>query len=136
MGSKPKVSYQRLRSELWFDEDGDYHDIDIREKVIRRFRSRRFRKVHIRRKLRIKIPSLKRLLRRKARLVKIGWCKILKRLKESQSHFGDLFAGNYMFMQVTPTPLKSADISVNNDTIKYFEADMQLEYPGTASELS
>ncbi|CAA3027524.1 Hypothetical predicted protein [Olea europaea subsp. europaea] len=110
MGSKAKVSYQRLRSELWFDEDGDYHDIDIREKVIRRFRSRRFRKVHIRRKLRIKIPSLKRLLRRKARLVKIGWCKILKRLKESQSHFGDLFAGNYMFMQVTPTPLKSADI--------------------------
>ncbi|CAI9763168.1 unnamed protein product [Fraxinus pennsylvanica] len=109
MGSYAKPSYQKLRPEVWFNEDGDYHDIDIREKVTRRLRSSRFRKVHIRRKLRIKIPSLKRFLSRKARLVKIAWGKILRRLRESQSHFGDLFAGNYLFTQVTPTPLKGAD---------------------------
>ncbi|KAL2528953.1 uncharacterized protein Fot_21619 [Forsythia ovata] len=108
MGSNAKPSYQRLRSELWFDEDGDYHDIAFREKVIRRLRSSRFRKVHIRRKLRIKIPSLKRFLRSKARLVRIAWAKVSNRLRESQSHFGDLFAGNYLFVQVTPTPLKGA----------------------------
>ncbi|KAL7100529.1 hypothetical protein ACP275_08G003100 [Erythranthe tilingii] len=60
---------------------------------------------------RLKIPSLKRFLRRKARLVKLGLNKVYKRLKESQSHFGDLFAGNYLFMQVTPTPLKYAPSS-------------------------
>ncbi|CAA3005396.1 Hypothetical predicted protein [Olea europaea subsp. europaea] len=109
MESYEKLTYQKLRSEIWFNEDGHYHDIDIRENMIRRLRSSRFRKVHIRRKLRIEIPSLKRFLRRKARLVRIAWGKILRRLKESQSHFGDHFAGNYLFLQVTPTPLKGAD---------------------------
>ncbi|KAI3463054.1 hypothetical protein Pfo_019717 [Paulownia fortunei] len=100
MASRAKLSYQRLKQEIWLDED------DIREQVIGGLRSSRFRRVHIRRKLRVKIPRLKRLFRRKASLVKIAWTKIYRRLKESQDHFCDLFAGNYLFMQVTPTPLK------------------------------
>lgn len=46
-------------------------------------------------------------MRKKASKVKIGVLKILKRLKESQSHFGDLFAGNYLFMQVNPSSLNT-----------------------------
>ncbi|KAI3452496.1 hypothetical protein Pfo_009160 [Paulownia fortunei] len=103
MASSAKLSYQKLKHETWFDED------DIGEKASGRLRYSRFRRLHIRRKLRVKIPSLKRFLRRKARLVKVAWNKVYKRLKESQSHFGDLFAGNYLFMQVTPTPLKYAN---------------------------
>lgn len=103
------LSYKRLKHESLFDEDDE--DFDIREKVIgrvvRRSRLRFTTRVHIRRKLqRVKIPSLKRFLRRKVRVVKVAWKKVYKRLKESQSHFGDLFAGNYLFMQVTPSPLK------------------------------
>ncbi|KAI5651174.1 hypothetical protein M9H77_37179 [Catharanthus roseus] len=97
-------SYQKLRNEQgWFDDEFD----DLREKVIGKQRSfYRFRKVHIRRKLKIRIPRFGRILRRKVRLINLAWVKVIKRLKESQSHFGDLFAGNYMFMQVNPTPLK------------------------------
>lgn len=54
----------------------------------------------------MKIPGLRRFMKRKARVVVTSWSKIVKRLKESQSHFGDLFAGNYLFMQVTPASLK------------------------------
>ncbi|PIN03436.1 hypothetical protein CDL12_24034 [Handroanthus impetiginosus] len=106
MASTSKLYYQRLQQEIWFDEADEY---DIRQKVIGRPRSSRFRKFHIKRKLKVRIPNLKRFLRRKARVVKVAWSKIYKRLKESQSHFGDLFAGNYLFLQVTPTPLKYTD---------------------------
>ncbi|KAK6129352.1 hypothetical protein DH2020_036903 [Rehmannia glutinosa] len=114
MVSTAKLSYQRLKNETRFDdEDDDYEN--FRAKVLRRLRSSsRFRRFQIRRKLRVKIPSLKRFLRRKAKLVKGVWIKVYKRLKESQSHFGDLFAGNYLFMQVTPTPLKYADNRCNS----------------------
>ncbi|KAL0351064.1 UNVERIFIED_CONTAM: hypothetical protein Sradi_4255600 [Sesamum radiatum] len=96
-------SYRRLKHEINL-LDEDHEDFDIREKVIgRRISRRRFQ---VRRKLRLKIPNLKRLLRRKVKVVKVAWKKMYKRLKESQSHFGDLFAGNYLFMQVTPTPFK------------------------------
>ncbi|GFP84989.1 hypothetical protein PHJA_000642700 [Phtheirospermum japonicum] len=109
-----KLSYQRLKHEPLFDhEDQDYYYRSILDKVIRKSRRSNLRKFHIRRKLRVKIPSLKKFLRRKARLVKVAWIKVYKRLKESQSHFGDLFAGNYLFMQVTPTPLNYADIYNN-----------------------
>ncbi|XP_057767053.1 uncharacterized protein LOC130987526 [Salvia miltiorrhiza] len=104
MASNAKLSYQRLRHEAWFDDDDEYYD--LREKVIGRLRSSRFKRFHVKKKLKVKIPNLKRFLRVKARLVKFAWRKVCKRLRESQSHFGDLFAGNYLFMQVTPTPLK------------------------------
>ncbi|KAK1359453.1 Plexin-D1 like [Heracleum sosnowskyi] len=100
MASNARISYQRLRNEGGFDDYG--------RAGIGRVSSwtRRPRRVHVRRRLKIKIPGLKRFLRRKARVVVTSWSKIVKRLKESQSHFGDLFAGNYLFMQVTPTSLK------------------------------
>lgn len=58
-------------------------------------------------RIRVKIRRLRGFMRKKASKVKIGVLKILKRLKESQSHFGDLFAGNYLFMQVNPSSLNT-----------------------------
>ncbi|KAG2300513.1 hypothetical protein Bca4012_012105 [Brassica carinata] len=58
-------------------------------------------------RVRVKIRRLRGFVRKKASKVKIGVLKILKRLKESQSHFGDLFAGNYLFMQVNPSSLNT-----------------------------
>lgn len=53
------------------------------------------------------MPNLRRvLLRKKVRLVstlRVSCAKVLKRLKDSHAHFGDLFAGNYLFVQVNPT---------------------------------
>lgn len=107
MASLSKFRYQRLRNEVGFDDE--------RYRVIQRptrrwFRFRfRFRRIPIRKKLRLKIPILRRLWRKKARLVssmRITCAKVMKRFKDGQVHFGDLFAGNYMFMQVNPTSLK------------------------------
>ncbi|KAK4417828.1 hypothetical protein Salat_2195500 [Sesamum alatum] len=107
-------SYKRLKHEIDLFDD----DFDIREKVIGRRRIR----FQVRRKLRVRIPSLTRFLRRKVRVVKIAWKKMYKTLKESQSHLGDLFAGNYLFMQVTPTPVKyvldAAAKSTSNNYVK------------------
>ncbi|KAL4577157.1 hypothetical protein LXL04_013261 [Taraxacum kok-saghyz] len=89
-------SYQRLRNE--FDNE--------REIKARIRWSLRLKKVHIKKRLKMKIPSLRKFVRRKARLIIASLAMVLKRLKESQSHFGDLFAGNYLFTQVNPTPLK------------------------------
>ncbi|XP_051119911.1 uncharacterized protein LOC127243793 [Andrographis paniculata] len=96
-----KLSYQRLKHDIWFDEE----DNVVRRRLGEQSRLRRF---PIRRKLRVKIPRLRRFLGRKVRQVRGAWKKVCRRLKESQSHFGDLFAGNYLFMQVNPTPLKYA----------------------------
>lgn len=105
-----QIPYQKLKQEgSYFDEE-DIDLIHLREKVIGKIRRKpwniKFRKVHLRKRLRIKVPSLKKFLRRKTRFIVAALAKTLKRLKESQSHFGDLFAGNYMLMQVNPTPLK------------------------------
>lgn len=69
----------------------------------------RIRRVPIRRRLKVRLPGLRRLLRRKARLVasvRMSWTRVMQRFKEGQEHFGDLFAGNYLFLQVNPTPVK------------------------------
>ncbi|XP_008230494.1 PREDICTED: uncharacterized protein LOC103329767 [Prunus mume] len=113
-------AYQRLKHDddqdgLELDDDFDYG----RVRVLARSRSTswckfRFRKVHIRRRrsFKLKVPSLKRLLflRRKIRLIsalRASCAKVLQRFKEGQGHFGDLFAGNYLFLQVNPSSLKS-----------------------------
>lgn len=113
MASTPRFSYQRLVHEGGFDDDDDDDD-QIRERVIGRAKSwSRIRsKVHTRKRLRVRIPGLKRFFRRKARVISVNWAKVLQRLKESQAHFGELFAGNYLFMQVTPTPFKYHDKSL------------------------
>ncbi|KAK1438801.1 hypothetical protein QVD17_04612 [Tagetes erecta] len=108
-------SYQRLRNEAK-DED---HYYEYEEEVKRAIdhvksqirRSSRFQRVHMKKRLKMKIPSLKKLMRRRGRLVMVSMAKVIKRLKESQSHFGDLFAGNYLFMQINPPPLKSKSSS-------------------------
>ncbi|WOG96413.1 hypothetical protein DCAR_0415748 [Daucus carota subsp. sativus] len=103
-----KSSYQRLQTDEWFDDIGDT-GIDS-EKLHESRWSRNYRKVHIRKKLRIKIPSLKKLLKRKKdKFVAASWSKFVRRLKEVQSNFGDIFGGNYLFMQVSPPSLKYID---------------------------
>lgn len=61
---------------------------------------RRRRKGGLGRRLRI-LP----LLRRKAGLARASLRRVVRRFKEGSSQFGDLFAGNYLFVQVTPAPL-------------------------------
>ncbi|CAA0823442.1 Unknown protein [Striga hermonthica] len=102
--SYSSFSYQKLKPEVLLDDD----ESRIWEEVVGRslIRRSRFSGVRIRRRFRVKIPRIKRLMMsRKASFVKIAWIKVCKRLKESRAHFGDLFAGNYMFMQVSPAPL-------------------------------
>ncbi|CAI9115539.1 OLC1v1016460C1 [Oldenlandia corymbosa var. corymbosa] len=111
MGSSSRFSYQRLQQELgWFDHEEDQFINDQIGKLRLSSNFRLTRRVHVRRRLKVRIPSLRRFLRRKARLVTVACKKIVKRLKESQSHFGDLFAGNYLFLQVAPTPLKNKQL--------------------------
>uniref|UniRef100_A0A1J3H1T0 Uncharacterized protein n=1 Tax=Noccaea caerulescens TaxID=107243 RepID=A0A1J3H1T0_NOCCA len=73
-------------------------------------------------RVRIKIRRLRGFVRKKASRVKSGILKIVKRLKESQSHFGDLFAGNYLFMQVNPSSLNNKyvfDRSFQGQNVKF-----------------
>ncbi|GJM91931.1 hypothetical protein PR202_ga08354 [Eleusine coracana subsp. coracana] len=57
---------------------------------------------------RLRISSLARALRRKAAAVgarvRASVAKVAARLREGRPYIGDLFAGNYMFMQVAPSP--------------------------------
>ncbi|XP_042423204.1 uncharacterized protein LOC122010792 [Zingiber officinale] len=60
------------------------------------------------RRPRLRVAGLRRLLTKKAAAaraaVSVSLDKVLRRLKEGRPHLGELFAGNYMFMQVTPSP--------------------------------
>jgi hypothetical protein len=57
---------------------------------------------------RLRISSLARALRRKAAAVggrvRASVAKVAARLREGRPYVGDLFAGNYMFLQVAPSP--------------------------------
>ncbi|KAM7509198.1 hypothetical protein LguiA_019651 [Lonicera macranthoides] len=110
-----KFSYQRLKhDEGIFDEVGDRERVIIKNSV-RTKRWSRLRNAHIKiKRVKVRFPWL---LRRKARVFMVSWaCKVLKRLKESQSHFGDLFGGNYVFLQVNPTPLKALQSSSSSSS--------------------
>ncbi|XP_058103670.1 uncharacterized protein LOC131247341 [Magnolia sinica] len=101
-----KIYYQRLRNV------GEFEGEEEEDKGLNRTRSwRRLKRASSRKRPRLRIPGLRRLLRRKARLVSATWTKMWKRLKESRNHIGELFGGNYMFMQVTPSPLVCLDKS-------------------------
>ena len=99
------LPYQRL------GHDGGFDDEEIEERYVGKSRSWfRFKRVPIRRRFKLKVPSLRRFLRKKVRLfssVRLSCAKALKSFKESQVHFGDIFAGNYLFVQINPTSLKS-----------------------------
>ncbi|XP_022750533.1 uncharacterized protein LOC111299556 isoform X1 [Durio zibethinus] len=114
MASTAKFSYQRLRHE------GNELDVDeIAETLIGRSRAwYRLKKIPVRRRFRLKVPSLKRFLKRKVKLVRLSFAKLMQRLKESKAHFGDLFAGNYMFIQVNPTTMKCFEKSCKGPGLK------------------
>ncbi|TXG54746.1 hypothetical protein EZV62_020002 [Acer yangbiense] len=102
--SASKFGYQRLRHEGG-GGDGDGDDDGRDQRVVMKSRKWfRFRRVHIRRRFRLKLPILRKV--RLVSAVRLSCAKVLKRLKESQAHFGDLFAGNYLFLQVNPNSLK------------------------------
>ncbi|KAF5740429.1 hypothetical protein HS088_TW11G00498 [Tripterygium wilfordii] len=107
-----KLGYQRLRKDQGGFDDDDEKIRGSRINIVRtsrsfcRFRSLGRVKNKRRRFMRINIPSLRRFLTKKVRVVSVSCGKVVKRLKESQAHFGDLFAGNYMFVQVNPSSLK------------------------------
>ncbi|KAI4320163.1 hypothetical protein MLD38_033669 [Melastoma candidum] len=123
MASASRLSYQRLRND---DFSPDHDDI------LERYRHRsiagssiwwRFRRFRSRRRFRVKVPGLRRFQRRRGKFVaavRVSCGKVIKRLKESRSHFGDLFAGNYLFLQVNPTPLKSAAIKKSYEVHQAF----------------
>ncbi|XP_039129454.1 uncharacterized protein LOC120265582 [Dioscorea cayenensis subsp. rotundata] len=56
------------------------------------------------RRPRVRIARLRRVLKRKVKVVRNAVDKVITRLKQGKPFFGELFAGNYMFMQVSPSP--------------------------------
>ncbi|XP_021298940.1 uncharacterized protein LOC110427708 [Herrania umbratica] len=114
MAAAAKFSYQRLRN-----EDDELDVDDIRERLTGRSRScYKLKRIPVRRRFRLKVPSLKRFLRGKIKLGRLSFAKVMKRLKDSQAHFGDLFVGNYMFIQVNPTSMKSFAKSCEGTSLK------------------
>lgn len=112
ISSLGKFRYQRLRFKS--EEFDDENEI-IRERVAVRPKKKkkwyRIGRIPIRKRFRfLKVASLRRLWRKKAKVVSArmrkSCAKVMTRLKEGHVHFGDLFAGNYLFMQVSPTSLK------------------------------
>ncbi|KAF8037633.1 hypothetical protein BT93_B0488 [Corymbia citriodora subsp. variegata] len=113
MASAAKFPYRRLKAEgpgIGGDGDGDEGVVFERYRAIVRSKLgyARLKRVAVKRRFRLRVPGLRRFLRGRARLataVQVSCAKVLRRLKDSQSHFGDLFAGNYLFLQVNPTPV-------------------------------
>ncbi|CAL9776054.1 unnamed protein product [Musa acuminata subsp. burmannicoides] len=59
------------------------------------------------RKPRVRVAGLRKFLSKATVVgaaVRVSVAKVLKRLKEGRPYLGELFAGNYMFMQVSPSP--------------------------------
>ncbi|KAG2678701.1 hypothetical protein I3843_11G014300 [Carya illinoinensis] len=110
MASNKQYSYYRLRNEGGGVSDEEPEDQrDLIRKISSWSKIRRF--VGRRRRTKVRIPGLRKFLRKRKRFFtrfKVSWSKVLKRLKNGQAHMGDLFAGNYLFMQVNPTaPFRS-----------------------------
>lgn len=117
MASAAKFPYQRLKTKGPGVSGGDTGRLVLDGDVFERYRAivrsklwyARLKRVAVKRRFKLRVPGLRRLLRRRARLVRavrVSCAKVLSRLKESQAHFGYLFAGNYLFLQVNPTSMK------------------------------
>ncbi|PIA30317.1 hypothetical protein AQUCO_05600031v1 [Aquilegia coerulea] len=112
MASGTKFSYQRLRKNGKFKEWGEKGT-----KKTKRW-SRRIQRFAFKKKPKVRIPGLKKIFRRKNKLftkIRVSWKKILKRFKENRVHLGDIFAGNYLFLQVNPRSFQS----VNKSLVSY-----------------
>ncbi|KAK8499906.1 hypothetical protein V6N12_042741 [Hibiscus sabdariffa] len=99
MASMPKFSYQRLRNE---DEE--------EEEAIRFNKARKWSRIGIRKRAKLKIPGLKRFFRKRGVVfsrLKLAWRKALTRLKNGQSHMNDLFGGNFLVLQPNHTPFET-----------------------------
>ncbi|KAI3931274.1 hypothetical protein MKX01_040191 [Papaver californicum] len=127
MASINKLSYQRLIRNEEYEYDDDEEEEEVERHIEKKRSWFKFKRLGSKKRSKLKIPGLRRFLRRKARFfssVRVSWCKVrawvyvnsresMKRLKESKSHMGDLFAGNYLLMQVNPTSFKSFNNKYN-----------------------
>ncbi|KAJ4974423.1 hypothetical protein NE237_007597 [Protea cynaroides] len=96
------------------EQEEKAEEVKVNWRVNRWRRWSRFRKFARKRRPKVRIPSLRRFLRRKDKVVstvRVSLSSVLRRLKEGRPYLADLFAGNYLFMQVTPSSLKNANKS-------------------------
>ncbi|KAI6675427.1 hypothetical protein NL676_003333 [Syzygium grande] len=104
MASMAVVAYQRLRNE---GRSNDEEDEEVEKELRRTARWPKFRRFTCRRRPKVQIPRLTRFLRKKMRLlssVRRSWRRTWESLKKSQAHLNDLFAANYMFMNLGLAP--------------------------------
>ncbi|TVU11352.1 hypothetical protein EJB05_16538, partial [Eragrostis curvula] len=94
------------------------------------------------RRPRLRISSLARALRRKAAAVgsrvRASVAKVAARLREGRPYIGDLFAGNYMFMQVGPSPTMAGldgDKGFSVPFADYYYATLMKSRPAPALQL-
>ncbi|KAK4257007.1 hypothetical protein QN277_006655 [Acacia crassicarpa] len=102
MTSGAKFSYQRLQNESELDEETTLETRLKKAKAWLKFKS-----LAGRRRPKVRVPRLKRFLRKRSKFLrsfKVSWRKALLRLKNGQSHLNDLFGGNFLFMHCNPTP--------------------------------
>nr|XP_004515900.1 uncharacterized protein LOC101515099 [Cicer arietinum] len=103
MGSVGKLSYKRLKTEEELDEK-----IQLLEREVKKAKAwLKLKALAGRRRPRLRIPGLRRFIRKRTKFVskfKVSWRKTLKKLKNGQSHMNDLFGGNFLFMQANPIP--------------------------------
>uniref|UniRef100_A0A7N0TMX5 Uncharacterized protein n=1 Tax=Kalanchoe fedtschenkoi TaxID=63787 RepID=A0A7N0TMX5_KALFE len=120
-GPAGRFSYRKLLKHDDCDEDDDVPTavgaaLEAARAVLKARAWSRLRRVPVGRRARVRGLGLGARVRRfvvsrrvrLVRSVKGSWEKVARRVRESQAHFGDLFAGNYMFLQVNPTPLRVA----------------------------
>lgn len=101
MTSGANFCYQRLQNEAELDEQ-------ILERQVKKDKAwLKFKALAGRKRPKIRVPKLKRFLRRKrskfVRSFKVSWRKALMRLKNGQSHLNDLFGGNFLLMHINTT---------------------------------
>ncbi|XP_057418746.1 uncharacterized protein LOC130712952 [Lotus japonicus] len=105
MVSVGKPSYQRLRN--YEDDEGLFYGKTLKREVRKAKAWLKFNALAGRRRPRLRIAGLRRFFRKRAKFVsrvRVSWRKALKRLKDGQSHWNDLFGSNFLFMQGNPTP--------------------------------
>ncbi|KAH7676817.1 hypothetical protein IHE45_07G042100 [Dioscorea alata] len=114
-----KLSYTKLSKSYESSEQEEDDQVNNNNKeeeeegVVKRSSSSRIRWLRLRssgsgkrfwRRPRVRIARLRRVLKRKVKVVRNAVDKVITRLKQGKPFFGELFAGNYMFMQVSPSP--------------------------------
>ncbi|KAF7806011.1 Cytochrome P450 [Senna tora] len=98
-------SYQRLRNEEEFEPE----ILEFRQ-VKKAKAWLKFKALAGRRRPKVRIQGLRRFLRKRSRFLRrlrirsFPWRKAFLKLKNGQSHWNDLFGGNFLFMHCNPTP--------------------------------